>query len=167
MFNPAKMEYCETLFECLMTVTRYSLRPSAGGHNYRWDECVCGAASKCYHFFNKMYFLLQCFRWTSSNITLDYLCSLSCCMWLLLWCSPEASSEHAHIFQPPTLANTMPLSWTNHTDYKYLLMRILIDSTFWILFTVIGLNVVTSLILDGFRQLKVISSHELRLSYDL
>lgn len=33
-------------------------------------------------------------------------------------------------------------------------MRILIDSTFWILFTVIGLNVVTSLILDGFRQLK-------------
>jgi len=79
MFNAAKMEYCETLFECLMTVTRYSLRPSAGGHNY---------------------------------------------------------------------------SWTNHTDYNYLLLRIIIDSTFWILFTVIGLNVVTSLILDGFRQLK-------------
>ena len=33
-------------------------------------------------------------------------------------------------------------------------MRLLIDASFWILFTIIGLNVVTSLILDGFRQLK-------------
>ncbi|KAL5265436.1 hypothetical protein ACHWQZ_G006224 [Mnemiopsis leidyi] len=79
MFDNEKMEYCDSLGACLITVLKNSLRPSAGGHNY---------------------------------------------------------------------------SWKGRRTYEDLWMRLLIDASFWILFTVIGLNVVTSLILDGFRQLK-------------
>ncbi|XP_063676081.1 uncharacterized protein LOC134812533 isoform X6 [Bolinopsis microptera] len=79
MFDNTKMEYCDTLGRCLVTVLKNSLRPSAGGHNY---------------------------------------------------------------------------SWKDRKTFDDLWMRLLIDASFWILFTVIGLNVVTSLILDGFRQLK-------------
>lgn len=51
--------------------------------------------------------------------------------------------------------NMLHFSWKGRRTYEDLWMRLLIDASFWILFTVIGLNVVTSLILDGFRQLKV------------
>jgi hypothetical protein len=50
-------------------------------------------------------------------------------------------------------------SWKGRKSFDDLWMRLLIDASFWILFTVIGLNVVTSLILDGFRQLKVCQLH--------
>ena len=36
MFDNEKMEYCDSLGACLITVLKNSLRPSAGGHNYRY-----------------------------------------------------------------------------------------------------------------------------------
>ena len=42
MFNETKMEYCQTVGQCLVTVLKNSLRPSSGGHNYRCAAVLQG-----------------------------------------------------------------------------------------------------------------------------
>lgn len=53
------------------------------------------------------------------------------------------------------IPNFVLFRWTNKRTFSDMWLRIALDASFWICYTIIGLKVVTALILDGFTSQKV------------
>ena len=88
----------------------------------------------------------------------DEFCIMHTCKLQTRFCSMTHKINKKHLDRLIEVVSQIYIinfSWKDRKTFDDLWMRLLIDASFWILFTVIGLNVVTSLILDGFRQLKV------------
>lgn len=83
------------------------------------------------------------FRYIFEPARMEYCTSLSQCFVTLIKVS----------FRPSSGTNN--LSWSNSLGtFTELWQKIIIDSTFFIIFVTVGLNVVTGIIIDGFRELK-------------